>query len=312
MIRTWNAPPHAVRPLPAARAPRRLPGGFTLVELLVVIAIIGVMVGLLLPAVQSAREAARRMQCQNSFKQIGIALHNYHDTHKVFPAGWLGHDESGRHFVDGASGWGWAAMILPQLEQAALYEQLDFNQTVLSESNSLNRATPISILRCATDTGAPLWEIHDRDSHNPLATLATSNYIGCYGTFDLHECEETPLGEHCTSDGMFFHNSRLRFADMIDGTSTTIMIGERTSRLGMSTWVGNVPHGDHSFARIVAVGDHPPNHPGAHMDDFSSLHPGGAQFLYGDGRVQFMSENIDLAIYQAQCTRAGREVIAAP
>lgn len=308
MNRTWYAPSPAGPSLPVTASARRVPLGFTLVELLVVIAIIGVMVGLLLPAVQSAREAARRMQCQNSFKQIGIALHNYHGTHNVFPAGWLGHDESGRHFVDGASGWGWTAMILPQLEQTALYERLDFNQTVLSESNSQNRSTPIAILRCGSDTGASLWEIHDRDSDSPLATLATSNYIGCYGTFELDECEETPLGEHCTSDGMFFHNSRLRFADMIDGTSTTIMIGERTSRLGMSTWVGNVPNGEDSFARILGVGDHPPNHPGAHMEDFSSLHPGGTQFLYGDGRVQFMSENIDHAIYQAQCTRAGREV----
>lgn len=284
--------------------------GFTLVELLVVIAIIGVMVSLLLPAVQSAREAARRMTCQNNFKQIGIAIHNYHSAHGVFPPGWLGETHSGSPYVDGTSGWGWASMILPQLEQAALYETLDFDRSVLSATNDVQRTEPLAIYRCPSDTGPSVWEINDRDSDTPLTTLATANYVGCFGTLEIDECESTPVGQRCESDGIFFHNSRLRFRDIQDGTSTTFMVGERTSRLSMSTWVGNIANGEDSYARILGVGDHPPNYPGAHGEDFSSLHPGGAQFLYADGRVQFVAENINELLYRAQCTRAGGEVVA--
>lgn len=250
------------------------------------------------------------MTCQNSFKQLGIALHNYHGAYGAFPAGWLGENGAGVHFVDGTSGLGWAAALLPYLEQAPLYDSLDMQRSILSDSNAAARVQPIPVLRCASDSGAAVWEIVDRDSGEPLARLATANYVGCFGTEEIDECEETPLGKRCESNGMFFHNSKLQFRDILDGTSMTIMVGERTARLNHSTWIGNVPGGDDSYARILGVADHPPNYPGAHAEDFSSLHPGGTQFLYADGRVQFVSENIDERLYRAQCTRAGGEVVS--
>lgn len=282
--------------------------GFTLIELLVVIAIIAVLVALLLPAVQQAREAARRSQCKNNLKQIGTALHNYHETHSSFPSGWIGVESTtSQPFVDGGSGWGWATMILPQLEQVNLFESINTERSILDPMNSAILTEPLSVYRCPSDTGEQVWTINDRSSGNPLATISTSNYVGCFGTVEIEDCELVAAGANCTSNGAFSHNSAVRFRDVTDGTSQTIIAGERTSRLSMSTWLGNVPDGEASYARILGVGDHPPNYPQALPEDFSSLHAGGAHFIFGDAHVRFISENIDEATYQALCTRNGNE-----
>lgn len=284
--------------------------GFTLIELLVVIAIIAVLVALLLPAVQQAREAARRSQCKNNLKQIGTALHNYHETHNSFPSGWIGVEPTTQQpFVDGGSGWGWATMILPQMEQVNLFQSFDTERSILDSANLNALTEPLPVFRCPSDTGEQTWSINDRNSGNPLATIATSNYVGCFGTIEIEDCELVPPGSACTSNGAFFHNSAVRFRDITDGTSQTIIAGERTSRLSMSTWLGNVPNGDESYARILGVGDHPPNFPQALPEDFSSLHTGGAHFIFGDAHVRFISENIDEATYQALCTRNGEELV---
>src|SRR5258708_2555504 len=123
--------------------------GFTLIELLVVIAVIGVLVGLLLPAVQQAREAARRMSCRNNLKQIGLALHNYHGSHNVFPPGYVSNfDASG---TDTGPGWGWAAMILPQMEQRPLFDAVNFNTPIEAPSNQTNRLGVVGGFLCPSD-----------------------------------------------------------------------------------------------------------------------------------------------------------------
>lgn len=236
--------------------------GFTLVELLVVIAIIGVLVALLLPAVQAAREAARRMSCSNNLKQIGLALHVYHDAYRRFPAGWHGYDmATGQPNWLGEPGWGWCASILPYMEQRNLFEgRLRFELPITHPVNAEGRATYLPTFRCPTDIGDTTfllehWDGHDHhaagetqdadEQYFPLK-MPTANYVGVFGTTDLHDvCEHGP----CRGDGTFFLNRGIRLADIKDGLSQTLIVGERSSKLTFATWVGAVSHSEHGPAR---------------------------------------------------------------
>jgi len=298
--------------------------GFTLIELLVVIAIIAVLVALLLPAVQQAREAARRSSCKNNLKQIGLALHNYHDTHGAFPPGWIGVEQAApfRPDVEGPSGMSWQVMILPFMDQAPLYNQLNFSQPVIQtvpNQNNILFQTTITGYRCPSDAGPERWDIEEEGSPGTVlqTNLPNANYPGVFGTTEIHDCETVGLGNNCWGNGVFGHNTAYKMRDLIDGTSNTFLVGERASRLNvpagepahLSTWVGVIPEGEEAFARILGGTDHPPNDPAGHLEDFSSFHEGGAQFLLGDGRVRFVSENIDEGLYESLATRQGGEVV---
>jgi len=221
---------------------------FTLVELLVVIAIIGVLVALLLPAVQAAREAARRVSCFNNMKQIGLALHNYHDTHKKFPMGWIGLEVStNRPHAEGTPGWGWGAYTLPFVEQGNLSDGLiQVTQSILDPVNQVARETVLPVFRCPSNTPGDKTFVLGQDGSptTALTTLAASSYVGVYGTAELDTCKGVPIGFQCRSDGLFYHLSSTRFADIVDGTSNTLAIGERSAEVGFSTWVGAVQGGD--------------------------------------------------------------------
>lgn len=283
--------------------------GFTLIELLVVIAIIAILIALLLPAVQQAREAARRTQCRNNLKQIGLALHNYTDVHGVFPSGWIGVDvATGQPFVSGPSGWGWASMLLPYIDQGPLYRQLNLELPLLDTDNNPSLRTAVPTYRCPSDAGAGAWDIADETTGDSLTELASANYVGCVGIIEMEACEDQPAPFVCKGNGAFHHNSATTFKDITDGPSRTILVGERSSVLGGSTWTGLVPQGEEALARILGTADHTPNHPAAHLDDFSSHHEGGVHCLFGDGRVQFLGENIDLGVYQGMCTISDNEV----
>ncbi|MGQ0637038.1 MAG: DUF1559 family PulG-like putative transporter [Planctomycetaceae bacterium] len=286
--------------------------GFTLIELLVVIAIIAVLVALLLPAVQQAREAARRTQCKNNLKQIGLALHNYHDAYNVLPSAWIGVDPATRRvFVDGLNGWGWASKILPQVDQSPLYNQFNFGLSTADPANAQFRTHVLPIYRCPSDVGPDKFTISNAGG-NALAELATASYVACFGTLEIDSCEGQLPGFQCSSNGTFFHNSRVRFADISDGVSNTFLTGERRTAAGagwFSTWVGVIPTGEEAAVRILGSTDHTPNHPANHFDDFSSHHVGGAHFLLGDGTVRFVSTNIDLGVYQRLATRAAGDVV---
>lgn len=288
-------------------APRRR--GFTLVELLVVIAIIGILVGLLLPAVQAAREAARRMSCSNNMKQIGLAFHNYESTYKRMPSGFVSLQATG------SPGWGWAAAILPFMESTNVYNNIDFRIPIDHDIHASVRTTIIPTYLCPSDIGEPLFDISEGDGHHDhddeldidepehvLFSIAKSNYAAMFGTFEL---EDSPYN----GDGMFFGNSRIRFADVTDGLSNTLMVGERGSRLGKSIWHGNIQEAAEPHARILGVADHTPNHKSGHFEDFSSFHPTGVNFLRADSSVAFYSEQLDLGVYQAMATRANGEVV---
>lgn len=292
---------------------RHHPRGFTLVELLVVIAIIGLLVALLLPAVQAAREAARRSSCVNNLRQVGLALHNFHDVRQRLPSGWItdGSDP------EGEPGWGWGAMILPYAEQGNLFDQhIDEKVPIDDPQHSFAWGAVLPLYVCPSDPGSETFELLSGRAH-----FAKSNYVGNFGTDALgaHDHDDHDHGhghshehfEPSDSDGVFFHNSKLRMADVRDGLSNTLFVGERSSKIDHSLWIGVVHGAEHAMARVVGSADHPPGH-SVHFDDFSSAHPGGAHFAFGDGSARFIAETIDEGVFRALATRAGGEPVTAP
>jgi prepilin-type N-terminal cleavage/methylation domain-containing protein/prepilin-type processing-associated H-X9-DG protein len=287
---------------------------FTLVEILVVISIIGVLVALLLPAVQAAREASRRMQCQNNLKQIGLALLNYESSHKVFPPGYVSEvDNNGN---DTGPGWGWAALILPHMEEASVFNRIHLDLPIEDASNKAARVSEIPGYYCPTEDYRHIWTAK-RANGSQICEVAESNYVGVFGT--------TEPG--VDGDGLFFRNSKVAIRDITDGTSKTLAVGERTHQLGHATWVGSVtnatlyPGDDNTQAQGVAeqgagmtlghVGEGVgPGAVGEDVNQFYSLHGSGTNFLFTDGHVNFLRADMDYATYVALATRAGGETIS--
>ena len=286
---------------------------FTLVELLVVITVIGILVSLLMPAVQAAREAARRTSCFNNLKQLGIALHQYHDYHRGLPPGWLALEtRTRRPWVEGEPGWGWASMTLPYLEMGTVSKRLiQFSLPIADPRNENARQFVIRNFQCPSDAPRDHFDLGmEENPSQVLLQLATANYVGVFGTMELEDCHELRVGEICKGDGVFSHMSHTTFAEIRDGVSNTFLVGERASRFGESTWVGMVAEGEEAIARILGIADHPPNAKGGHLDDFSSEHPSGTNFLYADGSVHLIAETIELDVYRALATQAEGEPIS--
>ncbi len=300
---------------PSLRAQR----AFTLIELLVVIAIIGVLIGLLLPAVQAAREAARRAQCVNNLKQLGLALNNYESTYQTLPSGYVsGFDATG---TDTGPGWGWTAMMLPQIEQASTYSALNFTVGIEVAANQTARLVTINSLLCPSDHVQPTWPAVNRDPASGAPTsvicqVAPSNYVGMSGV-----SEPGPEGE-----GLFFRNSAVAFRDITDGLSQTLAIGERAHVLGVATWTGAVTgallYDDtpdiigttdvETSAGMVLGHSGEGVGPGSNRSEpnqFYSLHFGrGVNFLFADGHVMYLKYTMNYNTYVALSTRNGGEV----
>ena len=310
--------------------------GFTLIELLVVIAIIGILIALLLPAVQAARETARKMRCRNNLKQIGVALHNYVNTHRCFPPGYLYKP----HPDGNQAGFSWGALILPFLELENLHRQFDFNVPIFDDGNCQVRETHVSVFLCPSDPVSHYKFVEMGDP--PKERYAMADYVGNFGSPDL---DFTPDD----SDGVFSRNSSTRFADVIDGLSNTFCIGERVNGVryqgswGVSSifavsgvpqrvvpwhgqheggnghthfetaWAGaardyNDPTDDHGHMVLFHTA-HTPNSLETDDRDITAPHSGIAHFVMGDGSVQSISQLIDFAVYAALGTREGGEVV---
>jgi prepilin-type N-terminal cleavage/methylation domain-containing protein/prepilin-type processing-associated H-X9-DG protein len=291
--------------------------GFTLIELLVVIAIIAILIGLLLPAVQKVREAAARLKCSNNLKQIGLAFHNYHGVHERFPSGFV--SQTTTLNGDGLGpGWGWAASLLPFVEQDNLHRQIDFAQDITSPVNAQPRVTSIPMFLCPSDSPpGPTFNAID-DSGNTLASVAFANYVGVGGTFEV-------TGFPDTGTGVLFRNSFIRALDITDGTSNTMIVTERASRQSpMTTWVGAVtgcvsPPTNPAFEEEgpptlvltntgTATDGRTPNAQ-QHVEDANSRHTGGVNALFGDGSVRFIKNSVSPLVWEAIGTRAGGEVV---
>jgi prepilin-type N-terminal cleavage/methylation domain-containing protein/prepilin-type processing-associated H-X9-DG protein len=314
---------------------------FTLIELLVVIAIISVLISLLLPAVQAAREAARRTQCTNNLKQIGIALHNYHDTVGAFPPGYLSRVDPVTFDNDGP-GWGWASFALHQVEQGSIFNSINFVLGIEFPANQTARLTTLASFFCPTDARRQdRFTVVDSTTTGttagaPICDVTSSNYVGSVGTGDpsslypyIIDDDDGPPGRD-NGNGLFFRNHSIRIAQVTDGTSQTFAVGERSQNLSRATWTGAVtnaavplvalqsgagfdPEGGGALVLAHTGEGHGPNSSSglAHGDQYWSLHPGGANFLFIDGSVRFVKELVGFTIFQALATRQGGEILSA-
>ncbi|TWT34433.1 DUF1559 family PulG-like putative transporter [Blastopirellula retiformator] len=327
--------------------------GFTLVELLVVIAIIGVLIALLLPAVQQAREAARRMQCTNNQKQLGIALHTFHDAFRNFPVGLTGHYHASAGPTSGS--WygptahtgavGWGSRILPFMEQQALYDEIFAtypNQSGFdgwSSAGILGRVpqeayqTSLESFICPSDAATDKISLDIPQPAKPYEQrFARANYVACAGSAEFGQGARDDISGANSGSIYDYHNGdtgglmfqghpdyngvEISLADVVDGTSNTLMVSERSSeptpsgRRNGSAWIGGHENRTREVAFTTFV---TPNSIGSLPEDTcaASLHPGGVNACLADGSVRFIAETVDGTTYLNLGDRNDGEVLAA-
>jgi prepilin-type N-terminal cleavage/methylation domain-containing protein len=313
---------------------------FTLVELLVVIAIIGTLAGLLLPAVQQAREAGRRSQCSNNLRQLALGLQNYESTYRCFPPSYIAdtkHPSRDPNTYDGPSGFAWGAMLLPQIEQQSLHDRFDFRQPCWSAVNAPAALTTLKVFLCPSSTGKPGPFDVKNSSGAALARFSRADYVASAGMeepwgFTLEDWSQV-------ADGAMYRNSPTRPADVTDGLSNTVFLGEHSSLLSSKTWVGVVPGAKvcanrpdrfpitqcdaattlvnvHSgpasgeFDPVTGFAPiHPPNSPLCHVCQMYAEHPAGCNVALGDGSVRFISQFIHQPTWAALSSRASGDLL---
>ncbi|MBL4884359.1 MAG: DUF1559 domain-containing protein [Planctomycetaceae bacterium] len=311
--------------------------GFTLIELLVVIAIIAILVALLLPAVQQAREAARRSSCKNNLKQIGVALHNYHDVHSTFPPSYIDAtpnlNQPGPTAMDDTNGLGWGTMILPMIEQAPLYDRIGGETAGFAfhwmdgnndGTGSVADAIPSSIVPIST-YNCPSDPMDGRNTDKN--SFGKSNYTANAGNSAARD-----------KRGVFFTNSKIKFRDITDGTSSTVLVIERTTKNDSgklncggtacnwagALWIGPRDRPDtagwHTSVTALDVESYGGGSAtyligrssatwGAAWGSASS-HTGGLQAAMCDGSVKFLSESIDMIVYRSIRSRGRGEIVS--
>lgn len=295
--------------------------GFSLVELLVVIAITALVMGISLPGVQRVRETAAQTSCRNNLRQIGLALHGYHQNVGSFPPGYS-FDEQGTPaegvVINSSPGWGWAAHLLPYIEQKNLANQIQFKTDVLDPIHDNVRVVSIKTYICPSDRDTELFPIYSQYGKEQCQA-ATNSYAACFGYGGS-------IGEHpTTGNGIFYRNSRTRVADIRDGTSTTIAVGERAALFAQCPWAGvpsdaTIRTNPNSPGLIAAVEEapvlvmartnpFPMNQFYSTLYDFYSPHPTTAMFLFADNSVKALRFNLSAQVWEALGTRAGGEIV---
>ncbi|RMF41733.1 MAG: DUF1559 domain-containing protein [Planctomycetota bacterium] len=284
-------------PLSSRRARYRRSPGFTLVELLVVIAIIGILTGLLLPAVQAAREAARRTSCNNNLMQLGLGVHHFEFNMQRLPAGVLNptgpirSEAVGQHVS-------WLVQILPYIEERNAFAKFDIEAGAYAPVNAQVRDYGVTIFMCPS---YPYWW------DSPADTV----YAGC------HHDREAPID--ADNNGVLFLNSRVAFSDIEDGSTYTLLLGERAIASPRLGWVSGTRATLANTSEITgfrdrewAVSSSDPNPPAPDplfVGGFASAHPGGINATFADGAVRFLSQNIDAMVLQRLGNRADGELV---
>ena len=344
MAWTPNANPFHLKNMPSKKQ-KFLFSAFTLVELLVVIAIIGILIALLLPAVQAAREAARRMSCSNNLHQIGIAVHNYHDTQNCFPAGQI----SGVR-ADSCTNFGWAALTLPYIEQSNLGALLNFNVTIIDgadsngvgvDGNAKLAATPIPPFLCPTDPDRNMLRCEDYFTSGAAYGVAYERFPAHYSgvaseTITTQGAAAGGNGRFGTivganlnwTTGLYDPAPRIGFQSITDGTSNTMVIAESSSYetidpkvYGNGQWIS----GSNIFRKSTVPINYRPKCEhfntstpwlcekcSAYMHEIRSRHTAGAYGLYGDASVHFLSETTDIMVLGYLCNKQDGQAFCAP
>ncbi len=302
----------------------RFRSGFTLIELLVVIAIIAILIGLLLPAVQKVREAAARSKCTNNLKQLGLAVHNYHDA--------MGYIPYSTTYGDGGAppvhnGRGWTLEVLSQIEQGALFNQLEpsRSQTYTANPNGLKGTNMVALLQTAPATFKCPSDGLSQQTYNDQAQMggvncAPTNYKGVLGTANMGGggTGTADLHSNIGNNGLFYRNSyreKINFSSITDGLSNTLAIGEDVPAYNSHSALF-FSNGDYAACHLpINTFNEPANTTRTNWPkaiSFRSMHTNGANFAMGDGSVRFIPKSIDFAQYQRACTRNGGEVTNLP
>jgi prepilin-type N-terminal cleavage/methylation domain-containing protein/prepilin-type processing-associated H-X9-DG protein len=295
--------------------------GFTLVELLVVIAILGAMVALLMPAIQAAREAARKSVCTNNLKQMGLALHNYEAAKGHFPPGYTSllkanHDDAG-------PGWAWGVQLLPHVEHAVLFARIDQTRNVEAPESAFVRMQSLPLFICPSDSGfQPVLDIKLNSFFKSTCQMAAASYVASTGTV-----RPTCLVCRDHFDGVFGRNRAVRLEELLDGASNTLALGERATQWASAAMWGvvagskladNQNPGQFAAGPAYVLGttfkdgfniceslENDPDSSKSYAESFGSLHPGGAHFAFCDGGARFVYDTVDPAVMNALATREG-------
>ncbi len=311
------------------------PSAFTLVELLVVISIIGILAGLLLPAIQQARESARRMQCSSNIRQIGVALQNYEISYRTFPPGfisnvtgtWTGQANDG--IPETGPGWSFFALTLPFIEQQSLHNSIHFDKPIIDPINKAARSVKISSYRCPSDS----WNIPVTvwPTSIGIDDLAAVSYVGSLGGGNPADAPGyTAMYEEQPFNGIFHRNLPVTHAAILDGSSNTIGLGERSSMFSPVGWAGVIPNSRTVFspriagqrnqdvgftsrpaitAAAVHVRTGGPNARTGSPGGFWSAHQGGCYFVFMDASTHFISTNVDIELFRSLAGRNEGNVI---